>query len=69
MVDECVRRPDHKSRLLPVIVALGPRGTGKTALLRAVEERCSGRVPFAHLDFDEKPRRDPGRSSPAWRST
>lgn len=59
MVDECVRRPDHQSRLLPVIVALGPRGTGKTALLRAVEDRCGGRVPFAYLDFDEKPEAQP----------
>jgi hypothetical protein len=59
LLDECVKRPDGLSRKLPVIVALGPRGTGKTALLRTIEDRCSDRVPYARLDFEEMPEARP----------
>jgi hypothetical protein len=59
VLDECVKRPHGSSRRLPVVVALGPRGTGKTALLHAMEERCNDRVPFAHLDFEEMPEARP----------
>ncbi|HEV2779461.1 MAG TPA: hypothetical protein VGX25_08665 [Actinophytocola sp.] len=53
VVDECVKRPNGSSRKLPIVVALGPRGTGKTALLQTIEDRCSDRVPFARLDLEE----------------
>jgi hypothetical protein len=51
LVDELLARPDGHSRALPVVVALGARGTGKTALLDAVAARCA-EVPHAHVDFE-----------------
>ncbi|WP_410671528.1 hypothetical protein [Amycolatopsis sp. cmx-4-68] len=51
LVDRLLSRPGGESRLLPVVVALGPRGTGKTALLDVVAERCRD-IPHARLDFE-----------------
>ncbi|WP_433274345.1 hypothetical protein ACQPZF_21495 [Actinosynnema sp. CS-041913] len=53
LVDELTRRPGGRGRELPVVVALGSRGTGKTALLGRIGERCENRVPWAVLDFEE----------------
>ncbi|MFF3225683.1 hypothetical protein ACFYV7_23005 [Nocardia suismassiliense] len=55
LVEHLLSRPNGRSRNLPVVVALGPRGTGKTALLREVECRCE-RIPHAYLDFERSER-------------
>ncbi len=55
LVDELLARPDGQSRALPIVVALGPRGTGKTALLDSVARRCE-EVPHASLDFERHDR-------------
>ncbi|MFE3184017.1 hypothetical protein ACFXKR_24565 [Streptomyces violascens] len=39
----------------PVVALLGPRGSGKTDLLRAVSRACGGTVVHAGLDFEENP--------------
>ncbi|MBB5957935.1 hypothetical protein FHS29_004543 [Saccharothrix tamanrassetensis] len=53
LVDELTRRPGGQGRELPVVVALGPRGSGKTALLDQIRDRCANQVPSALLDFQE----------------
>ncbi|MCR6484913.1 hypothetical protein M8542_18960 [Amycolatopsis sp. OK19-0408] len=55
LVDHLVSRPDGESRPLPVVVALGARGTGKTALLDTVAARCAD-IPHARLDFERHDR-------------
>lgn len=55
LLEYLLDRPDGHSRKLPVVVALGPRGTGKTALLRDIEYRCA-HVPHAYLDFESRER-------------
>lgn len=52
LFDDCVRRTDRSTRDLPLIVLLGPHGSGKTWTLRYLLERCnrSVAVPFAFLD-------------------
>ncbi|WP_040735602.1 hypothetical protein, partial [Nocardia tenerifensis] len=57
LLEDLLARPNRESRNLPVVVALGPRGTGKTALLHEVDYRC-GRIPHAYLDF-ERAEREP----------
>ncbi|GAA2776874.1 hypothetical protein GCM10010470_07080 [Saccharopolyspora taberi] len=53
---ECVLRPKHHpDRDLPVVVLFGPRGSGKTALLGTIENRCGQAVPNARIDLDNKP--------------
>lgn len=51
LTEELLARPDGKSRALPIVVAVGARGTGKTALLAAVAKRCED-VPHAQVDFE-----------------
>ncbi|MQY18651.1 ATP-binding protein [Nocardia macrotermitis] len=51
LLEQLLARPDRRSRSLPIVVALGPRGTGKTALLREVQRRCE-RIPHVYLDFE-----------------
>ncbi|MBF6338431.1 hypothetical protein IU450_21400 [Nocardia abscessus] len=51
LLEHLLQRPEGRSRKLPVVVALGPRGTGKTELLRAMKSRCE-LVPHAYLDFE-----------------
>ncbi|WP_067477183.1 hypothetical protein [Nocardia amamiensis] len=51
LIEQLLERPEGKSRKLPVVVALGPRGTGKTELLRTLKSRCE-LVPHAYLDFE-----------------
>ncbi|MFT7840432.1 hypothetical protein Q5530_30185 [Saccharothrix sp. BKS2] len=53
LVDELVKRPGGRARTLPLVVALGSRGTGKTALLGRVRDRCADGVPLALLDFED----------------
>ncbi|HEX8870246.1 MAG TPA: hypothetical protein VF821_31575, partial [Lentzea sp.] len=55
LVGELVRRPGRRSRPLPIVVALGPRGAGKTALLHAIEDSFAGHVPQVVLDFEKHP--------------
>ncbi|WP_280267101.1 hypothetical protein [Nocardia wallacei] len=50
LLEHMLDRPDGRSRKLPIVVALGPRGSGKTALLRTAERRAA-MVPHAYLDF------------------
>ena len=57
LVERLLARVDGESRSLPVVVALGARGTGKTALLGAVADRCHD-IPHAHLDFERHDRAD-----------
>lgn len=54
LVDECVKRPKGLSRVLPIVIAFGGRGSGKTALLDEVHARCDGSVPVARIDFEKK---------------
>ncbi|MFB9908703.1 hypothetical protein [Allokutzneria oryzae] len=45
---------DRRTRVpLPVVVAFGPGGSGKTMLLDHVERRCRPSVPLARVDLDE----------------
>lgn len=53
LVDELLKRPGGRARSLPLVVALGARGTGKTALLGSIRERCVNAVPWALLDFED----------------
>ncbi|MCS7475468.1 hypothetical protein ACFFQW_15270 [Umezawaea endophytica] len=53
LVDRLVPRSADGGRRLPVVAALGPRGSGKTALLNEIGKRCVNRVPWALLDFEE----------------
>ncbi|HEX6341089.1 hypothetical protein [Umezawaea sp.] len=53
LVDQVVPRSGDGGRRLPVVAALGPRGSGKTALLNEIGRRCVNRVPWASLDFEE----------------
>jgi hypothetical protein len=50
-----LERPRKASRPLPVVVLVGPRGAGKTALLRDADARYADRVPRALLDFATAP--------------
>ncbi|WP_199441345.1 hypothetical protein [Umezawaea beigongshangensis] len=52
-MDELIRRPGGASRQLPIVQVIGSRGAGRTALLRAVEQRCRTRVPHAFVDVEE----------------
>lgn len=56
LVAECVGYPDRRprNRDLPVIVLLGPRGSGKTERLNRLE-RNFARVPCTRWDFDARP--------------
>jgi len=55
LVEQLLSREDGESRVLPVVVALGARGTGKTALLDAVAGRCHD-IPHARIDFERHDR-------------
>ncbi|GAA1288571.1 hypothetical protein [Saccharothrix xinjiangensis] len=61
LVDELLKRPGGRARPLPVVVALGARGTGKTALLGDVRDRCADAAPWALLDFEELDGAWPGK--------
>ncbi|GAB2627128.1 hypothetical protein GCM10027168_68590 [Streptomyces capparidis] len=51
---------------LPLVVLLGPRGSGKTAVLRRLEERCRRNVvPLARLDLDGREQASPGQVASA----
>lgn len=54
LVREMLERPEHDgrpaSRRVPVLVFTGARGSGKTALLADLANRCRERIPFARLD-------------------
>lgn len=54
LIGSCVRRgPGAAERAdLPVVVLVGPRGSGKTAALADIRERCGDRVPYAHSDLE-----------------
>ncbi|MGW0182833.1 hypothetical protein [Nocardia sp. NPDC003345] len=58
LIEQLVQRPQRRSRALPVVVAVGPHGSGKTVLLQALAQRC-GRLPHAYIDLapvDRAPR-------------
>lgn len=58
LIEQLVQRPAGRSRALPVVVAVGPHGSGKTVLLQELAQRC-GRLPCAHIDLalgDRAPR-------------
>ncbi|WP_280414922.1 hypothetical protein [Nocardia carnea] len=50
LIEQLVQRPDGRSRLLPVVVAVGPPGSGKTVLLHSLAQRCA-KLPLAHVDL------------------
>ncbi|MDA3648473.1 CobW-like GTP-binding protein [Saccharopolyspora indica] len=54
LVGSCVRREAAADRgsELPVVVLTGPRGSGKTAALADILERCRDRVPYGHSDLE-----------------
>lgn len=51
LLEELLSRPSGENRALPVVIALGARGTGKTALLTELASRCEN-IPHAHVDFE-----------------
>ncbi|WP_243788612.1 ATP-binding protein [Saccharopolyspora gloriosae] len=57
LVREFADRPGQDgtahSRPLPVLLFTGPRGSGKTAFLAALEQRLDQQVPYARIDCDE----------------
>jgi hypothetical protein len=55
LVEQLLSREDGESRVLPVVVALGARGTGKTALLDVVAGRCHD-IPHARIGFERHDR-------------
>lgn len=54
LFDACVRRNDQSARDLPVIVLLGPRGSGRSWTLEYLRKRCrrSVAIPYAMLDCE-----------------
>ncbi|NUT49905.1 MAG: hypothetical protein HOV94_21735 [Saccharothrix sp.] len=50
-----LERPHKQSRALPVVVLVGPRGAGKTALLEDADTRYADRVPRVLVDFAAMP--------------
>lgn len=48
----------RRSRLRPVLVVEGARGTGKSALLRHIAGQLDQRAPYARLDFEASPAAD-----------
>jgi len=52
LLEDRLARPDGRSRESPIVVALGARGTGKSALLRSIADRCRN-VPHAYVDFEK----------------
>ncbi|PSL52277.1 hypothetical protein B0I31_114104 [Saccharothrix carnea] len=55
LVAMVLERPGKLSRALPVVVLVGPRGAGKTALLEDADARYADRVPRVLLDFAAVP--------------
>ncbi|MFI5718083.1 hypothetical protein [Nocardia sp. NPDC051750] len=50
LIEQLVQRPEGRSRSLPVVVAVGPPGSGKTVLLQSLAQRCA-KLPLAHIDL------------------
>lgn len=51
---------------LPLVVLLGPRGSGKSAVLQRMQERCREHVvPVARLDLDGREQTSPGHVASA----
>jgi hypothetical protein len=54
LVREFVTRPERDGHLTtrrtPTLIITGPKGCGKTALLKAVESRVRGKIPYAFVD-------------------
>ncbi|WP_157107381.1 hypothetical protein [Nocardia grenadensis] len=50
LIEQLVQRPQGRSRSLPVVVAVGPPGSGKTVLLQELAQRCA-KLPLAHVDL------------------
>ncbi|WP_433241854.1 hypothetical protein ACQPYK_36970 [Streptosporangium sp. CA-135522] len=58
LIEECLDREDGPGRgELPVIMLFGPRGSGKTTLMKEVAENSatSFSLPFVHIDCAEHP--------------
>ncbi|MFD2471665.1 hypothetical protein [Amycolatopsis silviterrae] len=53
LVEELLSRPGGQSRPLPIAVALGVRGSGKSALLEELRTRCED-IPHALVDFERR---------------
>ncbi|QFU92601.1 hypothetical protein [Amycolatopsis sp. YIM 10] len=53
LAEKCLARPGGQSWGAPLVVALGARGTGKTALLRELADRCAD-LPHAQVDFEKE---------------
>ncbi|MGI5217038.1 hypothetical protein [Nocardia sp. CA-290969] len=52
LIEQLVQRPEGRSRLLPVVVAVGPPGSGKTVLLHTLAQRCA-KLPVAQVDLGQ----------------
>jgi hypothetical protein len=52
LFDDCMRRDSHPMRELPVILLLGPRGSGKTWALEYLRKRCDRSVAIPHAFID-----------------
>ncbi|KAA2266587.1 hypothetical protein F0L68_02290 [Solihabitans fulvus] len=63
LFDHCMRRTGDEPRELPIIVLCGPRGTGKTVLLRYLTDSCADSVAVPYV-FHDCARRPP---ESAWR--
>ncbi|MGW1741514.1 hypothetical protein ACWCPQ_22220 [Nocardia sp. NPDC001965] len=50
LIEQLVQRPEGRSRSLPVVVAVGPPGSGKTVLLQELAQRCA-KLPLAEVDL------------------
>jgi hypothetical protein len=50
LIEQLVQRPQGRSRSLPVVVAVGPPGSGKTVLLQELAQRCA-KLPLAQVDL------------------
>src|SRR5438874_4420 len=55
LVREFLERPEQdgrpRSRRVPVLVFIGPRGSGKTTLVAELARQLDDRVPHARIDF------------------
>jgi hypothetical protein len=49
------RKVDEQSRPLPVVVLLGPAGSGKSHALKSINDDCGGVIVHARFDFDREP--------------
>ncbi|WP_306362216.1 hypothetical protein [Nocardia sp. CC227C] len=52
-LEHLLARPQGNDMDSPIVIAVGPRGTGKTALLSEIRYRCR-EIPYVYVDFEHR---------------